>query len=295
MDLRSGTPWWLLADGLVAAYPPLEREERCDVAVVGAGISGALAAERLARAGLDVVVVDARDAATGSTVASTALIAYETDAELGALARRVGEADAVRAWRLAVDAVAEGGRLAALRVAPNAPGDPAALDCGHGARELVYFASRPRDARRLPAEAALRRRHGFDVELWDAREVAARSSLPAPGAIVSRDAAQVDPYRLAHRLLALARRAGARVYDRTRVTECERDVAPGVTLRTDRGPSVRARRVVVAAGYEGEAFLPRGASGARTRLRSTYTIVSEPVAAWDGWPRGAGGCALVWA
>ena len=50
--------FWPIRNGLIAAYPPLERSESCDVAVVGAGITGALVAHRLAEAGCDAVVVD---------------------------------------------------------------------------------------------------------------------------------------------------------------------------------------------------------------------------------------------
>ena len=50
-----------MKSGLVATYPPLNRAERCDVAVIGAGVTGALAALRLADAGCDVVVVDAHE------------------------------------------------------------------------------------------------------------------------------------------------------------------------------------------------------------------------------------------
>ena len=54
MDLRTGAAFWPLRNGLIAVYPPLERDERCDVAIIGAGITGALAARRLTEADCDV-------------------------------------------------------------------------------------------------------------------------------------------------------------------------------------------------------------------------------------------------
>jgi hypothetical protein len=44
MDLKSGYPFWAIKNGLFAPFPPLDRDSRCDVVVLGAGISGALIA-----------------------------------------------------------------------------------------------------------------------------------------------------------------------------------------------------------------------------------------------------------
>jgi glycine/D-amino acid oxidase-like deaminating enzyme len=88
----------------------------------------------------------------------------------------------------------------------------------------------------------------------------------------------VDPYRLTHALLARAAGRGARVFDRTEITE-ETFAGGGLTLRTSRGPVIRARRVVMALGYE----IPRPLRRDIVQLSSTYALVSEPVPAWTGW------------
>ena len=58
MDLKSGYPFWAIRNGLMHAYPPLAQALRCDVLVVGGGITGALIADELARHGHDVVAVE---------------------------------------------------------------------------------------------------------------------------------------------------------------------------------------------------------------------------------------------
>jgi cation diffusion facilitator CzcD-associated flavoprotein CzcO len=50
MDLTSGAPFWIIKNGLLATYPRLKRDRRCDVAVIGGGITGALVAHRFAQA-----------------------------------------------------------------------------------------------------------------------------------------------------------------------------------------------------------------------------------------------------
>lgn len=96
MDLRSGYPFWLLKNGLLADYPSLKHDESCEVAVIGGGITGALVAYQLVREGVETVLVDTRDIGARSTAASTALLQYEIDTELHELFGLVGEAHAVR-------------------------------------------------------------------------------------------------------------------------------------------------------------------------------------------------------
>ena len=88
MDLKSGYPWWAVRNGLIQAFPPLEKDLRCDVLVVGGGITGALIADELSHHGHDVAVIEQRDIGWGSTAASTALLQYEIDTHLLELAER---------------------------------------------------------------------------------------------------------------------------------------------------------------------------------------------------------------
>jgi glycine/D-amino acid oxidase-like deaminating enzyme len=268
LDLVSGAPYWPLAAGLLGVYPPLTANAECEVAVVGAGITGALVADAVAEAGIDCIVVDRRDVARGSTAASTALVSWELDAELGALIELIGEEDAVRAYRASLGAVGTLERL--IRKLPD--------DCGFTRRASLYLASSPRDVRRLQREAELRSRHGFPSEYWDKERLTASHSFRAPGAIRSSGSAELDPYRLTHALLARAAGRGARVFDRTEIIG--EDFARGaVTLKTGRGCFIRARRVVMALGYE----IPRPLRRDIVRLSSTYALVSEPVPEWTGW------------
>jgi len=79
-------------------------------------------------------------------------------------------------------------------------------------------------------------------------------------------------------MLARAAGRGTRVFDRTEIIR--EDFARGtVTLKTGRGFVIRARRVVMALGYE----IPRLLRRDIVRLSSTYALVSEPVPAWTGW------------
>jgi glycine/D-amino acid oxidase-like deaminating enzyme len=260
MDLKSGHPYWAVKNGLLHAFPKLDRDLRCDVAIIGAGITGAIIADELARAGHDLVVLEQREVAWGSTAASTALIQYEIDTPLAELAGFVGPRDAARAYLACADAVAQVGVLARD-----------VGDAGYAPARSLYYASRRGHRRALQDEFATREAIGLDVEWLDAAALEARFGIRAGGAILSTQAARIDPYRLASRLLDRLRRRGVAVHDRTRVEHLE-TTSRRVVLHTGDGYRVSAAHVVVAAGYASERWL----SARVARNRSTYAFVTDP-------------------
>ena len=60
MELVAGYPFWLIKDGLLYSYPKLLENQKCDVVIIGGGISGALTAWHLTRSGVECVLVDGR-------------------------------------------------------------------------------------------------------------------------------------------------------------------------------------------------------------------------------------------
>src|ERR1700733_4117765 len=144
MDLTSELPFWTVRNGLIAVYPPLERDLRCDALIVGGGISGALLAHQLVKKGVNCVLIDRRDIAHGSTSASTALLQYEIDTPLHELRERVGDASANRAYLLGIEAIHQ---LQAL----------ARKDCGFALRPSLQIAMNQSDAAKLRRELAVLR------------------------------------------------------------------------------------------------------------------------------------------
>jgi glycine/D-amino acid oxidase-like deaminating enzyme len=276
MDLTSGTPLWPTLVGIPTVYPRLRRDRRCDVAVIGGGITGALVAHRFAREGVHVVLLEAREVARGSTAASTALIQYEIDTALVDLIQRLGADRAVRSYRLCLDAVRG---IEALAMSGGGA-------CGWRATRSLYLASRRRDRATLEREWLARRAAGIETELLSERDIGTRFSFTRPAGLLSPVAGEVDVYRLAHKLLRGAAGLGLEVYDRTPVTGYVSD-RRGVQLDTAGGARVRARKAVFATGYETPKVLDRSL----VRLVSTFAFATEPLASSEGW--GEDHC-LIW-
>ena len=261
MDLKSGYPYWAIKNGLMCAFPRLKSDTSCDVLVIGGGISGALIARKLADADFDVVVVEQRDVAWGSTAASTALLQYENDVHMIDLAKKYGEANAARVYCACAEAISE------LQDISREVGD-----VGFRLQHSLYVASRWLHRRSLVAEFELRKRHGFDVQWLSKPELQDRFHVDYAGAIWSEVGAQIDPYRLTSRQLQRLRKRGVRIFDRTEVLSID-STSRGAIVQTRNGLAIRSRYVVLAAGYATQKWL-------RTKVasnRSSYAYITDPI------------------
>ena len=242
-------------------YQPLTRDLRTDVLVVGAGVSGAMAADALSDAGCRVVVVDRRRPITGSTTASTALLQYGIDTPLTRLARSVGQQRARRLWRrsrLALDA---------LRARVRHLGIDA--DCVE--RDSLYLEGDVLGRRALGEEAGARRRAGFEVTLLAADQVERRFGIAGRSGLLSYDNLSADPRRLAHGFLTAAVARGARLASPVDIVAI-RPARGGVRAHTSHRRVVHARHLILATGYE----LPKGVPRAGHSIASTWAIATRP-------------------
>lgn len=261
MDLKSGYPFWAIKNGLMYAFAPVTQDVRCEVAIIGGGISGALIANELAAHGFDVAVIEQRDIGWGSSAASTALLQYEIDTPMMELCERYGEDNAALAYLACARAIE---MLADIATDVR--------DVDFGRAQSLYYASSRRHVTGMLDELALRQKHGFEVEWLAPADLENDYGIMAPGAVLSRLAARIDPYRMASRLLARLRKRGAQVFDRSRI-EHIKATSRGVTLRTDEDFTVRADHAILAAGYASQTWLKQKVA----KNRSSYALITDPL------------------
>jgi glycine/D-amino acid oxidase-like deaminating enzyme len=274
-DLRGGRPIWADTPRIDVKHRKRLHHENCDVAVIGAGISGALVALALAERGHDVVIVDRSEPCRGSTLASTAMIQFELDTPLIELADQKGAAHAERAYRRSFAAVQALGDIIARYD----------IKCGWKKREALYLAGNEHGWRALQGEADYRLRIGLPSSFLDKDTLAATYGIARTGAILSEGAAEVNPAQLAAGCLRAAQRLGARLYSPHEIKEAQSH-ARGVDLVTADGAIISARRAVFATGYAVMPGLPRD----KFELISTWAIATKPLPAGNFWP----GRCLIW-
>ena len=104
--LRLGTTYWLdRFTGRAARYPTLAGRHHVDVAIVGGGITGCLAAHAFLTAGFRVLVLERNRIGRGSTAASTALLMQEPDVDFRDLAERYGTKRSRTIWKQSASSV----------------------------------------------------------------------------------------------------------------------------------------------------------------------------------------------
>jgi glycine/D-amino acid oxidase-like deaminating enzyme len=262
MKLKSGRLYWPRMAKKHTHFAPLRRDVQCDVAIIGAGITGALSAFHLAEAGVDVGMVDRRQPSHGSTAASTGLLQYEIDTPLTTLSKMIGPKHARRAYQLSWRSIADFKRLITKL------GD----DCGFVRRPSLYLASKKPESDFFHDEWRARKSAGIAVELLDQAAIEKRFGFKRPAALWSQSAAQVDPYRLTQALHRRSLEMGTRIFGDTEIIKyvSHRD---GVTLGTSRGHQIHAKKIVFATGYETPEFVDRKLC----KLKSTYAVASQPI------------------
>lgn len=262
MHLHTGKPLWLKDPAAPLPRRRLRRDVSCDVAIIGAGITGALVAHQLLGAGLRVVMLDKREAGHGSTAASTGLLLYQPDASIAEITRRHGRSTARRVYQLGRTAIRELGVIAR----------ELGLDCGWRARRTLYVASDRRAIKFLRAEERRTRAIGFPVHRLARGMLSERFQIEFPSALMAPGAAQVHAFAFARGVLQhCCQQPSFQLFQKTRVRSV-RENKRGVMVMTTEGRCVHARHVVIAAGYESQRFV----RSELVQLHSTYVIASKP-------------------
>lgn len=259
MDLTGGYPYWLIRTGLPYDYIALPKDIKIDVAIIGGGVSGALAAYQLAEAGIECAVFDARTIGLGSTAASTSLLQYEIDIPLFKLNNIVGKADAAKAFISGTEAIDKLWRIS------RKIGFTEMEPC-----KSLYYAATPKDINFLKTEFNARRELGLEVAMLGENDIFRLAGFNAGGAILSSKAAQTNAYLLTHKLLQHCIKKGVKVFDRTPVINIKHGKTQ-VTFDTAQGHKVKAKLLVYATGYEAVNFTDKNI----VQLKSTYALSSE--------------------
>lgn len=243
-DRRGQYPksWYVATAHECDRFPALEGETRADVCIVGGGFTGLSAALHLARAGRDVVLLEAHRVGFGASGRNGGQLGSGQRVDQITLEKMVGLGDARKLWELAEESKALVKSLV----------DEYGIDCDlrPGVAHAAFTA---REVDQEHAYVA----HLNDVYGYRQIETLDRDAMqelcPSPryvGGTLDMGAAHLHPLNFALGLARAAATAGARIFEDTHVQKVGEGPGP-VEINTDAG-KVRAAHVILAAnGYLG--------------------------------------------
>lgn len=233
-----------------------------DVVIIGGGLTGSTTAYVLAKAGLDVVLLEANRTASGATASGPGMILPEPAVSFRAAEAAAGLRRTKAAWHAARDSALD--MAAALR--------RLTIRCDLEPAPLLATAFRDDGELPLKRELASRRAGGVEASWLTPRAVATALAIDTKGAIRQKGAFVFDPVRAALGMIRAAEAAGARIAERSTVrrTTFTRKSAD-VILATGR---IRTRGIVVATGTPGGLFRPLVR---HVRQAEAYAVVTEPL------------------
>ena len=274
--------WAHTASPLV--LPFLQGARRAQVAVIGGGYTGCVAALRLAERGVDVVLVEAKEIGWGGSGRNAGLVNAGLWIKPSSIVEHFGEF--------------HGNRL--IKGLSNTPAlvreliDNHRIDCDAGQAGVVKAAHTGSALADIAETVRQWRDLGAPVELLDASGVAQLTGTARySGGFVDHRSFTIEPLAYARGLAAAASKAGARMFIDSPVQSIE-PLRGGVRLITNRG-EITAERVIVATGaYDSKlipgmdrGFVPLGyfiyaTEPLTANLRET--VLPGKVAIWDTSP-----------
>lgn len=257
--------WYAATANRRTGYPMLRGEERCDVAVVGAGYTGISTALFLAERGYDVVVLEAQRVGWGASGRNGGQL-LDGFVEIEKIEKRLGIAAAQTAWQMGIECR----DIVIQRIEKY--GIECDLKFGY-----LDLALNNRDLDCFQAEIERKTRLKYPHPL----KYVPKDELPAyigseryVGALVNPANGHLHPLNLCIGEAKAAEDNGARIFERSPVTRIRHGQHPVVETATG---TVKANKVVLA----GNAYLGR----AEPKLfgavipAGSYVIATEPLGA----------------
>ncbi|WP_456267605.1 FAD-binding oxidoreductase [Kushneria sp. AK178] len=204
---------------------PLKGAQRLDVAVIGGGVTGCSAALHLAEQGYRVALLEAGEIGAGASGRSGGQILPGLGTELSVIEKSLGHQAAREIWDMSREAV----QLTESLIARYA------IDCEYS-RGYLHAAIKPRHERAMKAwRDEMASNYGYEGLEWLEGDAFKRHVVTDayPGGLYEREAGHLHPLNYTLGLARAAQRAGAVIFEHSRVTDVTRGTP--VRVATERG------------------------------------------------------------
>lgn len=253
--------WWYttLLGSEDPIRPPLAGDIKTDAVVVGAGMAGLTAAQRLAESGCRVVLLD-RNICGGSTTGKSAgFLTPDSELELSQILRRFGREGAHHLWQVPENGI----ELIAKNVRDHG------IECDFRKQDSLFVANDKDGAEEVRQEAEARRLLGYPYTEYPAMAVSTViGSSHYTGAVRYGGCYGIDALRYSQGMKRMLLARGVAIYESTEAHAIE-----GHTVRTH-GGSVTAESIIVCSDKLKPTFTRYSKNAFHAQ---TFLAISEPL------------------
>lgn len=263
-----GNSYWLNSTKNFIQYPYLADDIDCDIAIVGGGITGALAAFNLQLSGINTVLVDSSIIGTGSTAISSSICSYDIDYDLRELKRIMPINKAISAYKGCSTALEEISTIV----------EELDENVEFNRKDCLYYTRRRENIEQMREEFLLRRHHDFQVSFLDSINASEYFPFRIDAGIYTKNGAiTLNPYKFNQVLVKKAAELGAKIFENTTVTTVNSDFE-GIILETSTKHKIKCEKVINATNISGLKEIR-----SFTQPKTSFNIVTEPIDDLKKW------------
>lgn len=240
-------------------FPSLQQNARCDVCIVGGGLSGLANAYFLAKEGKDVILLEKNVILAGATGNSTGKLTVQHDLIYAKLLKKHGQADAKLYYEVNEEALQFGRSFATADELTKA--------------DSILFSQTKHGTDLLQQEARAYEQLGIPGVFGRNSEL----PIPLEATLTLKDECQIHPVRFGQKLARMAVEAGARIYEDTDVLLM--DLKKRI-VRLKSAHEVRFNELILSTHYPIEAL--RGMQIMKLAVDRSYIVAAEADMALQG-------------
>ena len=236
---------------------------RCDVVIVGGGITGAITAYYLAKEGADVIVVEKNIIGYGETLASSAIIEAQMDLDILKLEKFIGSNHSKKIYKMAYNAIDEIENI----------NDTIGEDLGFERKDLIYFTNKFMQKSQMQREYENRKKLGNELLFLDSHDI-----IDMQNGILTKGASAVlNPYMFTQSVFEyLNRMPNVRIFENTNIEDIISSY-DSVKCITNNNFKILSDSLILTSGMDALRYI----GNVPLEVSKTYTVITKPIKNYD--------------
>lgn len=248
-------------------YPYLTEDLETDVLIIGGGVTGSICTYYFSKNNVNTTLIEKGRIGHLSTSVTTSLLQYELDSNASELTEVTEMKNVIKSYKLGLKALDE------IDEFINSYGNK----CDYIKRDTLLYTSKKSEIKAIEQEFKIRKENGIDVVYIDEKENPCSFDLKA-GLLSKNGGSEIDPYKYTHHLLEVSLQNDAKVFENTEA-KCINYFNDYVEVTTCYGYKIKAKKVIVATGYNTKMFTGRNFA----TKSNTFNIATKPIKDIKGW------------